>query len=287
MPGKEGPHVALVTGASRGIGAAIARRLARAGAAVILSARSRSSCLDVAEAIEGEGGIAFALELDVADPERVAFALEEARSLVKHVGPIDWLVANAGISPTAPLAPRVGTADGASEELAQRMMEVNFHGARRLVEGLLPEMRAARYGRIVNVASSAGLRGYAYASAYCASKFALVGYTLAGAVELASGDVTMNAVCPHYVDSPMTDETVARIVEKTRQDPAAVRAFLARENPGHRLVSCDEVAEAVLGLLESEENGALVELDGSPEPRVHHPNDRGGQAAKGERSASA
>jgi NAD(P)-dependent dehydrogenase (short-subunit alcohol dehydrogenase family) len=274
MPAASRPHVALVTGASRGIGAAIARRLARAGAAVIPAARSRIHCLDVAEAIEGEGGIAFALELDVGDPERVGFALEEARALVRHVGPIDWLVNNAGISPSAPLIPQAGSGSGSGEELAQRMLAVNFHGARRLVEGLLPAMKAQAYGRIVNVASSAGLRGYAYVSAYCASKFALVGYTLAGAVELAGTGVTMNAVCPHYVDSPMTDETVARIVARTKQEPAAVRAFLERENPGGRLVTCDEVAEAVLGLVTGAENGALVELDGSPRPRFHHPNER-------------
>ncbi len=264
------PHVALVTGASRGIGAAIARRLARHGAAVIPAARSRIHCIDVAEAIEGEGGLAWPLELDVAEPERVGFALEEARALAKDVGPIDWLVNNAGIATSAPLVPK----DVAAEELARAHMEVNFHGARRLIEGLLPEMKSRGYGRIVNIGSSAGLRGYAYASSYCASKFALVGYTLAAALELEGSGVTINAVCPHYVDSPMTDGSVARIAEKTRRDPCEVRDFLARENPGGRLVTCDEVAEAVLGLLAGDENGALVELEGLPEPRIHRPNDR-------------
>ncbi len=270
MPAEKSIHAALVTGASRGIGAAVAQRLARDGTAVILAARSRIECLDVAEKIEGEGGLAFPLELDVTDEERVPFALEEAHALVEEIGPIDWLVNNAGIAVSAPLLSR----DPSPEELARRHLDVNFHGARRLIEGLLPQMKSKGYGRIVNIASSAGMRGYAYASSYCASKFALIGYTLAAALELEKNGVTVNAVSPHYVDSPMTDANVARIAEKTGKTPDEVRAFLARENPGGRFVTCEEVAEAVAELLLGNDTGVLVELDGSAAPRTHRPNER-------------
>jgi NAD(P)-dependent dehydrogenase (short-subunit alcohol dehydrogenase family) len=135
-------------------------------------------------------------------------------------------------------------------------------------------MKAAGYGRVVNVGSSAGLRGYPYTTAYCASKFALVGYTLAAAVELQRTGVTVNAVCPHYVESSMLERSIERIVAKTGQSPADVRALLERDNPGGRIVRAEEVAAAVADLLAGDENGTLVELDGGERPRFLHPNAR-------------
>ena len=146
-------HVVLVTGGSQGIGEAISRRLARAGAAVIIASRRRDACAALAAAIRAEGGQAWPLELDVAEDRSAQRAVAQARELAP--GPIDWLVNNAGIVKSAPLAPRQGSAD----ELARWHLEVNYHGARRLVELLLPELLERGYGRIVNVASSAGLRG--------------------------------------------------------------------------------------------------------------------------------
>ena len=247
--------LALVTGGSRGIGRSIALELAQSGARVLVAARGVESSRAVAAEIEAAGGEAEALALDVADPSAAErFAGE----------PVDWLVNNAGIAESAPLA-RTG------EALLERHMQVNFHGAWRLANVLLPGMRERGHGRIVNVASSAGLRGYAYVSAYCASKFALVGWTLAAADELGGSGVTVNAVCPHYVDSPMLGAAVANIVAKTGQSEDEARAFLAAQNPGGALVSCEEVAVAVRELIEGDANATLVELDGS---RVtsHRPN---------------
>jgi NAD(P)-dependent dehydrogenase (short-subunit alcohol dehydrogenase family) len=119
-----------------------------------------------------------------------------------------------------------------------------------------------KHGRIVNLASSAGLRGYPYAAAYVASKHALVGYSRSVSAELAKTGVTLNLVCPHYVDSPMTDQTVQRIVGKTGKTEADTRTFLAAQNPGGTLVSPEEVAAVVLHLLQSSDNGRIAELVG-------------------------
>ena len=121
----------------------------------------------------------------------------------------------------------------------------------------------AGYGRVVNVASSAGLRGYAYVADYCASKHALVGLTRAAALELGPKGVLVGAVCPHYVDTPMTAESIRRVVEKTGKSEVEARRFFEQQNPGGRLVTAYEVADAVASLCEGEENGTLIELDGS------------------------
>jgi NAD(P)-dependent dehydrogenase (short-subunit alcohol dehydrogenase family) len=123
-------------------------------------------------------------------------------------------------------------------------------------------MRERGYGRIVNVASSAGLQGYAYSAAYCAAKHALVGYTRAAAVELARSGVRVAAVCPHYVDTPMLDASVQRVSRKTGREPAGVREFFREQNPGRRFVTAEEVAEAVWRLLTDEAAPLLLELDG-------------------------
>jgi NAD(P)-dependent dehydrogenase (short-subunit alcohol dehydrogenase family) len=257
-------RVAFLSGAGGGIGAAIARSLAAEGCAVVLASRSTERCRALAESIRAGGGEAVPVELEVKSAASVRSAIERAQKLCERFGPIAWLVNNAGIAITAPLTKR--SAEGI-EDLYQEHLEVNFLGAERLTSGLLPDMLARGYGRIVNVASSAGLRGYAYASAYCASKHALIGYTLAAAEELQGKGVCVNAVAPHYVDSPMTDATVERIVSKTGRDPIEVRSFLAAQNPGGRLVQPEEVALAVLSLCEGETSGAILELDGGATPR--------------------
>jgi NAD(P)-dependent dehydrogenase (short-subunit alcohol dehydrogenase family) len=251
-------RVAVVTGAGQGIGAAIAERLASAGAFVFVTGRHREPCAALVNRLRERGERAEALTLDVTDRQSIRAALEVVLRRSDEVGPPDWLVNNAGIAKSAPLLHPDDVTDPYEEHLA-----VNFHGARRMVEGLLPGMRARGYGRIVNVASSAGLVGYAYVSAYCASKHALVGYTRSAALELAGSGVAIGAVCPHYVDSPMTERSAARIAEKTGRTSEAARALLAAQNPGGRLVTPAEVAAAVLELLEGDHNGAIVEVDGS------------------------
>jgi NAD(P)-dependent dehydrogenase (short-subunit alcohol dehydrogenase family) len=249
----------LVTGAGRGIGATIARRLARAGAPVICAARSLESCTEVADDIVAEGGRAWPAYLDVADPKSIEPGLVDALHDAREFGPILWLVNNAGIAETAPFL-RHGRESGV--DLYEKHLRVNFHGPRRLIEHFAAAMLERKYGRIVNIASSAGLRGYPYAAAYVASKHALVGYTRCAAEELAKTGVTMNLVCPHYVDSPMTDGTVERIVKKTARSPQETRAFLAAQNPGGTLISADEVADVVHRLLTSADNGMIAELMG-------------------------
>ncbi len=260
LAGVHGRHPSvLVTGASGGIGRALVLELGRAGWQVIAAARDPARAEAVAAEVRAAGGGARALALDVADPR--------AAERLAALGPLEGLVNNAGIAESAPLA-------RSDEALVARHMEINFHGARRLAQALLSGMRERGRGCVVNVASSAGLRGYAYVSAYCASKFALVGWTLAAAAELEGSGVTVNAVCPHYVDSPMLEAAVRRIVERTGRGPDEARAFLAAQNPGGRLVRPDEVARAVRELVEGEETGVLLELDGARAVR-RRPNGEG------------
>ena len=258
--------MALVTGGSRGIGEAVCARLAREGVGVLVAARGLERCERVAAALRAEGGTAWALALDVASPESIRAALDEARQLVGPFGSIDWLVNNAGVAESAPYD------DAGHEASVAQHLDVNFHGARHLMETLVPEMERRGYGRVVNVASSAGLRGYAYVSAYCAAKHALVGYSLALADELEGSGVHVNLVCPHYVDSPMLAESVTRLTQKTRMDQKMAREFFRRANPGDELVTMDEVSGAVLHLLRGDENGLVLELDGSSERKERRPN---------------
>ena len=245
-------RVALVTGASRGIGAAIARKLASSGASVVLAARTLADSERVAHEIRAAGGVAGAIELDVADPASIASC---TRAATERFGAIDWLVNNAGIAVSAPLL--------GGDELYERHMRVNFHGARRMIEALLPAMKTRGYGRIVNIASSAALHGARYIAAYAASKHALLGYTRCAALELEGSGVAITALCPHYVDSPMTDEAVRRVTKKTGVSEAESRAWFATQNPGGRLITLDEVAASAVDLLEHGVNGAIRELDGA------------------------
>jgi NAD(P)-dependent dehydrogenase (short-subunit alcohol dehydrogenase family) len=252
-------HVALVTGAGRGIGAAIAIKLASEGAAVLVAARSQEACIDVAEEIRAAGGTAWPIHLDVGDPESIESAVAEAVDLAREIGPIDWLVNNAGIAISAPFLDH-GRKSGV--DLYDRHFSVNFHGPRRMCEALVPAMIERKYGRVVHVASSAGLKGYAYAAAYTASKHALVGYARSASAELGKTGVTMNLVCPHYVDSPMTDQSIARVVAKTKKSEAEARAFFAAQNPGGGLVRPEEVADVVFELMSGDKNGSIAELVG-------------------------
>jgi NAD(P)-dependent dehydrogenase (short-subunit alcohol dehydrogenase family) len=252
-------RVALVTGGARGIGAAITRRLARGGAAVLIAGRTRADCETLARELTTAGGRAWPLRLDVTEDASVDAALAEARELLADVGSIEWLVNNAGLAVSAPLR-RSGA------ELFERHLAVNLHGPRRLGERLLPGMLERGRGRVVNVASSAGLRGYAYVSAYCASKHALVGYTRAAALELAGTGVRVSAVCPHYVDSPMLEEAVANVVRTSGKTRDEALAFFRTQNPGGRLVGMDEVAAAVWAQLAEDSPPTLVELDGGATP---------------------
>lgn len=224
---------AIVTGGGTGIGAAVARELASRGACVVIMGRSEEALERTASTLAGAD--VRHRTLDVTDPLGVIRAFDEIR---ERLGGIEILVNSAGIAESAPF-------ERTEEALWSRHFEVNATGAYRCTRAALPSMRDAGYGRIVNVASVAGLRGYAYVCAYVASKHALIGLTRALATELASTGITVNAVCPGYADTPMTDRSVSRIVERTGRSAEDARDALARLNPLGRLIRPEEVAAAV------------------------------------------
>ena len=222
-------HRAVVTGGGRGIGRAIARALIADGAEVTITGRDRAR-LDRAAAELGATGE----PLDVTDADDVlrAFAV---------IGPVDILVNNAGAAESAPFA-RTDLA------LWQRMIAVNLTGAYLCCRAALPAMLGQGAGRIITVASTAGLTGYAYVSAYCAAKHGVVGLTRALALETARTGVTVNAVCPGFTDTDIVADAVANIAAKTGKSAADATASLTERNPQRRLVRPEEVADAVLWL---------------------------------------
>src|SRR6201996_6874213 len=224
---------ALVTGGGRGIGRAIAAGLAQAGATVTVLGRDRSA-LDAAVTA---GSAHFAAVADVSDQSAVAAAIAEAAARQ----PIDILIANAGVAESAPF----GKSDAA---LFRRMMDVNFMGVVHAAHAVLPAMKQRRYGRIVAVASTAGLKGYAYVSAYSAAKHAVVGLVRSLALELATTPVTVNAVCPGFTDTDLVAGSIDTIMKKTGRDRSDAIAELTKHNPQGRLISPPEVANAVLWL---------------------------------------
>jgi len=226
----------LVTGGGRGIGRAIAGRLAEHGAAVVVAGRTVAEIEETARAVGGT-----ALVLDVTDRAAIA-------GLRAHTGAFDVLVNNAGIAGSAPY-------DRTGDAMWDDMFAVNVTSAFLLCRAFLPDMVKAGWGRVVNIASNAGLSGYAYTAAYCASKHAMVGLTRALATEVARSGVTVNAVCPGWVRTRMTDEAVARIAKKTGRSEDAAMKSLEGMSPQGRLVEPDEVAHAVSSLCEEGARG--------------------------------
>jgi 3-hydroxybutyrate dehydrogenase len=243
-------RVALVTGASRGIGEAVARRLAREGLRVALMGRDQAALDQLAAALSTR---AFACDLT----DQVAVA-EQLSRVERELGPVDVLVNNAGVAESAPL-------ELTDDALIERTFAVNVWPVMRLCRALVPPMAKRGWGRVINVASNAGLTGYAYTSAYCASKHAVVGFTRALAAELARSGVTVNAVCPGFVDTEMTVKAVERIVAKTGRSAEDARRALEAQSPQRRLMTVDEVAHAVFALVPHEArgiHGQAIALDG-------------------------
>ncbi len=245
----------MVTGGGRGAGEAIARSLAEAGASVLVAARTADEVQRVAHEIERQQGRAFAATCDVADEASVQALAETA---LRTLGGVDILVNNAGIAMAAAI-------HKTRLEDWERLFAVNVRGTFLCTRAFLPGMMERGWGRVVNIASTAGLRGDRYIAAYAASKHAVLGLTRSVAAEAGRSGVTANAVCPGYLDTEMTRESIAQIVQKTgRSAGEAMEAILA-VNPQRRLIAPAEVA-AVVRLLCGPGgegiNGEAIAIDG-------------------------
>jgi NAD(P)-dependent dehydrogenase (short-subunit alcohol dehydrogenase family) len=231
-----GKH-AVVTGGARGIGAAVTSSLLSHGASVTMLGRNVALLEETAASFKSLGEIAYA-SVDVCDSGTVAQVFETASA---RLGPIAILVNNAGQAASAPFLKT-------DVQLWRRMLSVNLDGVFYCCHAAVPGMLSAGWGRIVNIASVAGLTGYGYITAYCAAKHGVVGFTRALAVELAAKGISVNAVCPGYTETDMVKETVANIVAKTGRTAQQATAELVSRNPQKRLIQPDEVANAVAWL---------------------------------------
>jgi NAD(P)-dependent dehydrogenase (short-subunit alcohol dehydrogenase family) len=243
-------RVALVTGASQGIGQACARALSEAGHRVALVSRDEDALQAVADSLPGD---ALVVPADVLD----AGAIDAAFARVEEEwGPVEILVLNAGASMSA-------TVVKTSDDDWQRMLDLNLTAPFRCLRRALPSMTSAGFGRVVVIASVAGKAGGARIAAYSASKHGVLGLVRSAALEVARAGVTVNAVCPGYVDTPMTDRSVANIAGGTGRSPEEAREILERMQPIERLITVEEVASAVMLCVDNAAvNGQGLNVDG-------------------------
>src|SRR5256884_2698936 len=249
--------LAFITGGGRGIGRAIAVAFAGEGASIVVAARTREEIDNVASEVAKQfGANSFAVKCNVGDTEKVAHAFEQVRAKFGR-GP-DIVVNNAGIAETQLFVK-------SDEPMWERHLNINLGGTFRCTHAALPEMIERGWGRVINIASIAGKTGAPYISAYAASKHGVLGLTRSLALEVAAQGITVNAICPGYVDTEMTSRGIENIVEKTGKSADDALKMLERMSPQNRLVTPEEVA-ALAVLLASEDgrgiNGQAINVDG-------------------------
>jgi NAD(P)-dependent dehydrogenase (short-subunit alcohol dehydrogenase family) len=246
---------AVVTGAGRGIGRSIALALAQAGADVVVTARSAGEIEQVAQEIQQLGRRAVAVPADVTDPAQVA----RLATMVKEtLGGNDILVNNAGKGASHKIL-------GHPDELWQRMLELNLTSVYYVTKAFVPMMVEQRWGRIINIASTASKIGAKYIAAYTAAKHGVLGLTRALATELVAYNITVNAICPGYVDTPMTQTSVDNIVVRTGLTPAQAQESLAKISPQQRLIAPEEIAALTVFLAQDISfgiTGQAINVDG-------------------------
>jgi 3-hydroxybutyrate dehydrogenase len=233
----DGGRHALITGGGTGIGAAIAARLSEMGARITVVGRRPEPLEEVADGLDGAQPVPF----DVTDEAAV---MEGLKSATERFGPVDVLINNAGAADSSPFT-------RTTPDAWRAMLDVNLTGVFLMSRAVLPGMVERGWGRIVSIASTAGLKGYAYVAAYCAAKHGVIGMTRSLALEVAQKGVTVNAVCPGYTETELLSESVENIVDKTGVSEDEARAQLLESNPQGRFVSPEEVAEAATWLMSS------------------------------------
>lgn len=250
-----GNRVALVTGGGKGIGEAIARAFAHQGIPVAIVARTESDVERVADEIRGIGGHALGLVCDVTVPESVKGAVDQIKDVL---GPINILVNNAGQGGSHKFV-------GHDDALWQRMLDVNLNSVYHVTKAVAPMMVEANWGRIINIASIASKVGARYTAAYTAAKHGVLGLTRALAAEFATSNITVNAICPSYVDTAMTDGTIANMIKRTKMSEAEAKSFLEKLSPQNRLITVDEIAHVALMLIDEKARGITgqaINIDG-------------------------
>ncbi len=246
---------ALVTGGSKGIGRAIALALADAGADVAISSRTMPDLQKVADEIQSSGQRSLAVVCDVTDAEQIVNLVDQ---VVEGLGPIDILVNNAGASGSHKFIDH-------PDELWDRMLAINLTSVYRVSKAVVPQMVERDWGRVINIASVASKTPTRYASAYTASKHGVLGLTRAMALELNPFNITVNAICPAYVDTPMTTATIAKSAEKTGRSPDEIRQIIEKGNPQGRLITPEEVAAVAVLLAGDSSRGITsqaINIDG-------------------------
>lgn len=246
---------AWVTGAGKGIGAEIARELAAQRIRVAVSARTLSDIENVQEQIHAAGGEALAVACDVTKPASIAGAVA---AIQEKLGAITILVNNAGVGGSHKFV-------GHDDALWHKILDTNLNSVYYVTKAVAPMMLAENWGRVINIASVASKVGSKYTAAYTASKHGVLGLTRALAMEFMGNNITVNAICPAYVDTPMTDGTVANMQARTKMSAEAARGYLEKLSPQNRLITPEEVAHVVLMLIAEEARGITgqaINVDG-------------------------